>query len=226
MAGPAWLDAVFGALFALLALYFAVRLIASRGTPGADRAGELAHLLMSVGMAAMFLPAFDPLPQPVWLAVFVLNAAWLATSLLRADPTCPHETRAHQAHLVVSSGAMAYMVAIMSPAAPAPAVAMAASSSGPALLAHDHGGGGGLAGIISLALGAYFVLHAVWSAGRVARGRATEPAVPAVPAPVGPAPAGPVLVAPQGLLHSPRLTGSCHVVMGLGMGYMLLAMAG
>src|SRR4051812_31149892 len=63
MSGLVLLDALFAVLFGVVALYFLARLILGRGGPGdANRAGDTAHLLMAAGMAAMFVPAADPLP--------------------------------------------------------------------------------------------------------------------------------------------------------------------
>jgi hypothetical protein len=205
MAGPVWLDGVFGELSALVAVYFVVRLAVTRGSAYADRTGDVAHLVMAVGMTAMFVPGVDPLPPGVWIAVFVLMAAWVGTGLLRAETAEGPTERGHHVHLVISSAAMVFMVTAMAaPAAGGPSEALGAG--GGAVLAHDHGGGGPATALVSVALGAYFVLHAAWSAGRMARRTTTTTTG-----------AGPVL-------FGPGLTGAAHVVMGLGMGYMLLAM--
>jgi hypothetical protein len=76
----------------LLHLY---RLFALRG----DIAGEASYAAMGLGMAAMFAPDGDPVPAPVWVAVFLACAAG---AVLRgaADVT----------HHVLGAAAMLFML--------------------------------------------------------------------------------------------------------------------
>jgi hypothetical protein len=147
MSGPPWLDRVFAMLCALVAAYFLTRLaLARRAQDQADRSGDVAHLVMGAGMAAMFLPAADPLPRPVWIAMFVVTGAWIAATLLRSgrpEPTAIPARRGRHLHLVISNAAMTYMVAAVGAPMAAQTAAVALPVSGTVVLAHDHGAGGG-----------------------------------------------------------------------------------
>ena len=190
-----WVDRVFAGLCVLVAGYFVARLVfAGRGAERSDRIGDLAQLAMGVGMAAMFLPAADPLSPAAWIGLFVVIGAWIAAGLLRSGPGS-----GHQVHLVVSIAAMVYMLAMVGAPVAEQVTAIALPAPGSVVLAHDHGAGGLDGATLATGLATYFLLHALWSGGRVLRGGD------------GTGPGG---------LFSPRLTGFCHVVMGLGMGYM------
>jgi hypothetical protein len=92
-----------------------------------------------------------------------------------------------------------------------PAVALPAS--GAAVLAHDHGAGGGMnLAPLTAGFAAYFLAYTVWSARSVVRVSAHSARTN-------------VLTLPR-LLSGPRLTGVCHVVMGLGMSSMFATMVG
>jgi hypothetical protein len=78
--GMAWLDGSLGLACLLAGLYHVGLLLAGRsGLPHAA-----AHALMGIGMAAMFVPAADPVPQPVWVAAFLAVAAWFGAASIRA----------------------------------------------------------------------------------------------------------------------------------------------
>ncbi|SDC41433.1 DUF5134 domain-containing protein [Actinokineospora iranica] len=218
MTGSSWVDGLFGTLLVLSALYSIGRLAASRrGENSVQPPGEATHLLMALGMAAMFLPAADPLPRAVWLTVFVLNGAWLLAGLPKAaaaDGRWGREQR-HHLHLAVSSGAMVYMLAMMGPAGhEQPTAIVALPGTGGAVLAHDHGAGGVSLVPVTAALALYFLAHVLWTL--VTAIRTPEP---------DRRPDGPVATIPA-ILVEPRLTTACHVVMGLGMAYMFTLMLG
>ncbi|MFC5288322.1 DUF5134 domain-containing protein [Actinokineospora guangxiensis] len=194
-----WISTAFAVAFGITAIWSAARL----RLPG-DRLNGLSHLLMGVGMVAMFAPALDPLPQAVWVVLFGLFGLWLVATVLRAgapDSELAVENRGHRAHAALSTGAMAYMFLAMG--APADHGEVALAMAGP-VLAHDHSAGGSTLAPVSVALAVYFLGHAAWSV----RARLREPAT-----------AGPAL-------FGPTAATACHVVMGLGMGYMFLLMAG
>jgi uncharacterized protein DUF5134 len=201
MTGPEWVNWLFAALFGLVALYSAVQLFAARAAPG-DRVRRGAHLVMALGMLVMFLPSADPLPPLVWTGVFVLVGAWLGAEVLRTGAAGTHPPdRGHQIHLVISMAAMVYMFATMTSAAADPA---AAAGSG-----HHHGGDGVNLIAVNIALTGYFLLHALWSGARLVR-----PALLSTTE-------GVAVTAVAG-----RLPDACHLVMGLGMGYMFAAALG
>jgi Domain of unknown function (DUF5134) len=123
---------MFTAMMAGVAGYQAYRLSA----PG--RAVRAAHLLMSVGMAAMFAPVGWSLSQAVGVAVYAAAAIW-----------CLAARGAGRLHAVTGSLAMAYMFAL-------PGVA------------RGHMGGmvmspGGAYAWVSLALACYFTAETVWA---------------------------------------------------------------
>jgi hypothetical protein len=104
-----------------------------------DVAGELSHAAMGLGMAAMFSPLGNPLPGPVWTAVFVLGVVWFGGAVVRS-----RRFGGDAGHHVVGSGAMLLM--------------LAAGHS-----AHGRGAAGtlGLASVVALALTGYFAWHSL-----------------------------------------------------------------
>jgi hypothetical protein len=64
-----------------------------------DVAGEASYAAMGIGMAAMFSPVGDPVPAPVWIAVFICCGMWV---VLRGG--------ADVAHHVVGSATMLFML--------------------------------------------------------------------------------------------------------------------
>lgn len=96
MLGPA-----LGTVCLLAGLYHLGRLAARR----APAASAGAHAVMGLGMAAMFVPALDPVPQPVWVALFVLSGAWFAATAWRAGTVA-----GEAGHHVVGAVAMLFML--------------------------------------------------------------------------------------------------------------------
>lgn len=111
MTALAWLLVV-GCL-AVVGLHL-LRLVVVR----ADPQGEASHAAMGVGMAAMFSPVGDPVPSPVWIALFALCGAWAGAAALRT-PAGP--LRSEAVHHVVGGGAMVFMLSVGHGDAPAPA---------------------------------------------------------------------------------------------------------
>lgn len=122
------MSAVLAVVCVAVALFHLVRLAVRRR----DVAGELAHALMGLGMAAMFSPAADPVPGPVWTVVFVLGLAWFGAGALRSGTL-----GGDAGHHVASSCAMLLM------------------------LAAGHGAHAGVASLAALALTGYFAWHAL-----------------------------------------------------------------
>ncbi|MET0236498.1 MAG: DUF5134 domain-containing protein [Kibdelosporangium sp.] len=206
MSGPEWVDTLFAALFGLVAIYSARRLISRHHRP--HWAVHGADLAMALGMVAMFVPSADPLPPLVWIGVFAVFGSWIGAGVLRARSAgVDSPDRGHQIHLVLSMVAMAYMVSTMTSPPTEPAIALAFSSAGG--LAHEHGTGGGDMAAVNIGLALYFLMHALWSGRRLVR-------------PVALSTGSAVTVGTVG----GRLPDACHVVMGLGMSYMFVAMLG
>jgi hypothetical protein len=76
--------------------------------PAAERAGETSAAAAAIGMAAMFSPIGDPVPLPVWIALYTVCAGWTAVLVVRrrADDA-PHGGPVH--HLLCSA-AMVFML--------------------------------------------------------------------------------------------------------------------
>ncbi|ODU00038.1 MAG: hypothetical protein ABS81_24565 [Pseudonocardia sp. SCN 72-86] len=113
------------------------RLILMRG----DRVGEASHAAMGVGMAAMYSPLGDPVPDAVWLGVFAATGLWFAALAVRAGLG----TRDAGYH-VVCAVAMLFMLTM-----------------GGHDAAGGHGGHGGI-GLLSVAallLAGFFAWHAL-----------------------------------------------------------------
>jgi hypothetical protein len=103
-------------------------------TVPAGRVGELSSAAAAFGMAAMLSPLGDPVPLPVWIAVFGGCAAW--TVLLAArDRALGAEADA--AHHLLCSAAMVFM-----------------------LVGHGaHGAGLGMVSLVALVAAGYFAWH-------------------------------------------------------------------
>ncbi|MGH3567171.1 MAG: DUF5134 domain-containing protein [Pseudonocardia sp.] len=205
--GVVWLDGPLAVLSLGIGLLYTVMVITRKARPTSG----LAHALMGVGMAAMFVPRFDPLPRAGWVAIFVLIGAWFGATALREG-----RRFGEPAHHVVGAAAMVFMLlAHRHDTAPAAAVE-------PAHAHHGAAAGGGTAAFSALALvlAAYFVAHAVHHL--LARGPAD--AVPGLPgrgsADAEPAPAGAIGVLAR--VSAQRAVPASHVVMGATMAVMLL----
>jgi len=97
----AWLAVVLTGGCLVVGLLHLARMLLLR----TDVAGEASHAVMGLGMAAMFSPLGNPVPEPVWTAVFLLCAAWFAVLAARA-----RQVHGPAGHHVVCSGAMLFML--------------------------------------------------------------------------------------------------------------------
>jgi hypothetical protein len=158
---------------------------------------------MCLGMAAMLSPVGDPVPMPVWTAVFVLCAAWFTTLLVRWG--------AEALHHVVSSGAMLFMLAA--------GHATLTSDGSPAA---GHAAYGGLGSVVAIVLTGYFAWHALDCADRWRRcvvrqvGDGTDVAVSG---------GGAVALRAQvRSLRAPRLAAGAELMTAVAMALMLIGM--
>jgi len=203
MAGPLGIRLLFASVLIVVAAYCAGRLIlASRdGQAGgccSDRSADVSHLVMCAGMAAMFLPSLDPLPPMAWITVFGATAAWFTGRAVRRKVWTAR--RPEELHHVLGSLAMVYMFAAM----PSGHMAGMEMAGMPGMEM-----GSGLAiPVLAWVFTAYFLAHTV-------RLGATLIETPG---------AGAALAGPRQIAMSAPVLGSCRVVMGVGMGYMLVAM--
>ncbi len=152
MNGIAWL----AGLLAVTSLLAAGVLIAAAVRGRDERSACLAHATMSLGMAGMFAPGFDPVPEAAWVVAFAGLGAWYAARYLRRGPG----SGAAALHLVISCAAMLLMYMTMGHGDGAPESVAAGSGHG------GHGSGtvsdGGSLLLIAATLGlaAYFGWHA------------------------------------------------------------------
>jgi hypothetical protein len=190
----AWLSGILAVACLLVGVFHLARILLVR--EGA--LGELSHATMGFGMAAMFVPAADPLPRPAWLVAFAVTGAWFAGVAVRAGTG-----RGEPAHHVVSAGAMTFMLLAHAPTA-------AAVHAHRGVVAADGGSATLLLTGLALLLAAYFVAHAV----RHLTGSAQH--VPAVT---------PDRVAVLSRVRARHVDPAVHVVTGAVMAVMLLGVA-
>lgn len=211
--GSEWLDLPLGAACLLVGLHH-LGLLGTRRVLPLDAA---AHAVMGLGMAAMFVPSVDPVPQWAWVAAFVVIGAWFGAAALRAGTVL-----GAPGHHAVGAVAMLFMLL------GGHDHSAAAGAGGPVDPEHAHHAGadgaspGLLVTVVALVLLAWFVADVV----RVLTSRAPAPAPVAVAAPVpgssgAPAASGTGAVA---LSTAPGLL-PAHVVMSAAMVVMLLGMA-
>ena len=206
MAGPMWARWFFAALFAVLGVCCAVRLVLAVrgqrhvvGTPDT----ETAHILMSAGMTAMFLPVATPVPPAWWAAAFGVDAAWLLLRLARSGrPLVPGGAVAEHA---VPALVMAVVMAGMFAAMPADAL----SGSGVDHAGHLASTHPWFAVLGWLAVG-WFLVHTARVAVHGFRPH------------TGGSPAG--AAAPALTRAAAALSRPLGMSMGVGMAYMLLTM--
>ena len=230
----AWFNATLSAVSLGLGLLHLVRLATAR-RDGRSIPGEASHAVMGLGMAAMFSPVGDPVPAPVWIALFGLSASWFAASALRSGLAVDDA-----GHHVVCGVAMLFMLAVGMQGG-------GASTGG----AHSHHGGAataagpaGWTSLVAIVLAGYFAWHVMrcgdrFAAARRARTAAPEPALAGVA--TGPAAGsaahtgmvdmsscaheGAVVVEGRlGALRTAHTAAVAHLVMAATMAVMLLGM--
>lgn len=168
-----------------------------------DLPGEATHAAMGLGMAAMFSPLGDPVPVPVWSAVFLLGGAWFAAAALRSPAGRGRDDAVHH---VVASGAMLFMLLGAHGGGVAGTGAVHAGHVG-----HGGGpeGGPGAASLVAIVLAAWFAWHAL------RRGNHLPPA---------PVPTPGAVAVRTSVLRDARTVALAHVVMAGAMTVMLLGM--
>lgn len=83
MFGAAWLNVGMAAVLALVGMLSLARAVVCGS---GERVGNTWHAVMAAGMAAMALPAVDPLPQRIWALCFAAAALWWIAVLIRLGP--------------------------------------------------------------------------------------------------------------------------------------------
>lgn len=212
--GVIWIDVPLAVVCLLAGLHYIGLLVARRGPVVASAAPAV----MGLGMAAMFAPAADPVPDPVWVVVFLLVAAGFGAAVLRAGSLL-----GEPGHHAVGAVAMVFMLLVH-----------AHGPAGPPLGSADpepahHGGAAGGAPGIGLLLTAVALAFAAWFIADIARGLAHSGAGPAgaasraaVASTAGTAVAPPVVPGAPSALRSMPLA---RPVMSAAMVVMLVGMA-
>ena len=168
-----------------------------------------AHAAMGIGMAAMFVPDADPVPGPLWVAVFVVVEAWFGVAGLRAGTFL-----GEAGHHTVGAVAMIYMLQGHTLGA------VGSVASGAVEPEHAHHGGGAAPPLLMTAIALAFV---AWFVADVARLLLPYGGTPA-PVPVGAGPAAPGLTSPSLLAGLDRHVAVPNAVMSAAMAVMFLTM--
>lgn len=160
-----WLALLLTAGCAVIGLIHVVRVV----LVPAHRVAEASSAAMGLGMAAMFSPLGNPVPDAVWVVGFVLCAVWFAAMAARA-----RGSRADELHHVVCSAAMLFML------------------GGHA----HHGGASGVVSVAAVVFAGYFGWHVLRCVDRlhVARAAPGRAATLASPMPAAVAHLGAALV--------------------------------
>ncbi|GAA4864868.1 DUF5134 domain-containing protein [Actinomycetospora straminea] len=222
MSIPAPLTGLLAAVFAAAAALCVVSLWRRRARhERATAAAEANHVVMSVGMVLMVLPAtMDVVPPAAGAVAFgVVGLAWgVRLVALRARGRAlgsaigADRCAAHPTHLLLSNAAMVVMYALMVP------------SGGAAAGGHaGHAGHGGAAAgatplalqAVGVALALYLLVHTALTVAVLVR---SSPAVVAVG---GGGPAGPMARVGR-VVDAPAVQLGCQAVTGAGMALMLL----
>jgi len=171
-----------------------------------DVVAETSYAVTGLGMAAMFSPLGNPLPDAAWFAVFGVCGAWFAVRMLHgagADGEAVHH--------VVCGGAMLFMLAVGHPAGDLGGHSAHGSAA-------RVGGTVALVSATAMLFAGYFTWHALGCADRYRPAGCTSS--PAVPAPD----AALALRAPALRVCATHTTVSAHLVMAVAMTAMLLGM--
>lgn len=209
--GTAWIDGLLGLVSLLAGGYHVALLLSGRSgfAPG------IAHAVMGFGMAAMFVPAADPLPRMLWVAVFGAVAVWFGAAGLRTGTLL-----GAAGHHAVGAGAMLAMVLQGHSLG---SVAAAAPGGLEPEHAH-HGGAGAPPSLVMTGIALAFVAWFVADVARLLLPYGGTGAIVPVPEPVGSGPAVRGVAAPTVLAGLDRHVAVPNAVMSAGMAIMFLAM--
>jgi hypothetical protein len=176
-----------------------------------DIALEAGYAAMALGMAGMFSPIGDPVPEAAWVAVFLLAGVGFAAALARTGSE--HPLRGEVRHLTVGSATMLFMLGADHRADTGAGGHAAHTPTAPGMV--------GIASAVALVLAAYFVMHVLRCADRL------RAATVAAPAPIDGRRVGPVavaLAAPASERCSARTAAVAHLLMTAAMAVMLVDM--
>ena len=216
VAGAEWARWVFAAMFAVLTLFYLVRLClpshvtSPRGT-GETWSVDATRGVMSLGMVAMLVPWVDPLPRVGWQLLLGIAAVHGALRLIQRWMRPAPDTH-HELHLAIGALAMVYMLMAMPDGQHTAPGSSSAGMTGMAGMAPANL----TLSWLTWAFVAYFLFFAVWLGRRlVTPSTAALEVLASAPFSGG---------GPRNVAVSPHLLGSTEDVMCIGMTYMLLAM--
>jgi hypothetical protein len=223
MSTPSWLYYLFGGLMLAVAAYCLTLLVLSVATNRpAGRDVEISHVFMGVAMAGMFVGQWAFGRSAVWEIIFGVLMVWFIVqsiqSVQRYGVHLPHAL----IHAVMNFAMLLMYWFPMGSSSPSGAMSMAASSAGPKL---DPG----LAFVVAFILlasavftlaspnkgASHFGSHAPAWAIASATGSGLDGFSDAAPSSA---------LTVEGIVATPWLVDLSHVVMCVGMGFMLLLM--
>jgi hypothetical protein len=209
----AWVHGVLAVLCLAIGGLHLVRLVRMRH----GRALEAAYAGMALGMAGMFAPAGDPVPAPLWIALFLLGGGWFGGLLLHARSIGALGGEAR--HLLVGSAAMLFMLGADHDTGAVDGRHAAPAAGAP--------GTAGLASAVALAFAAYFVLHTLRCADRLRATPGGERAGRPVLAAADPGPAAAIATVVRSPAPTPcstSVSATAHLVMTAAMAIMLVGL--
>ncbi|MFZ0215310.1 MAG: DUF5134 domain-containing protein [Candidatus Dormiibacterota bacterium] len=162
MLGPQWLAGAFAGVMVAMAAYRVGRLVrAALRRNAAELDVDIAQVAMGVAMGGMLVPSMAVVGRDWWEVAFAAFAAWFAYRTVRLALTrrATRQAAAHHAALAVTCGAMAYMLAAVSPPGGGAAGMGGMSMPGPTVAAPA----------VAALLTVFMVGYAVWSAVRLTR---------------------------------------------------------
>ena len=220
---PAWLYYLFAVAMLAVAAYSLVLLpvsVAIRRTAGWDV--DIAHIFMGVSMAGMFVAGWAFGPSSIWELIFTVLLVWFVVQSIQSVIAFGIHLTHYLIHAAMSFAML--LMYVVPAGASSRAVSMSMASSSSARI--DPG--------LSLLLAFAFFASAIFTLaspikgvshhGRHARAYVMSGvAGGTVEAPSGQAPASAGRGA-FGLITAPWLEDASHVVMSIGMGFMLILM--
>ncbi|MGO9334908.1 MAG: DUF5134 domain-containing protein [Acidimicrobiales bacterium] len=222
---PAWLYYLFAVAMLAVAAYGLVLLavsVAIRRSAGWDV--DIAHLFMGVSMAGMFVTGWAFGPSAIWELVFTVLLVWFLVQSVQSVIAFGIHLTHYLIHAAMSFAMLLMYVFPAGASSGAMSMSMSMASSSSARI--DPG--------LSLLLAVVFFASAIFTLASPIKGVShhgrhawayamSGSARGTVEAPSGPAPASAAGGA-MGLITAPWLEDASHVVMCLGMGFMLILM--
>ena len=221
---PAWLYYLFAVAMLTVAAYGLALLavsVAIRRSAGWDV--DIAHLFMGVSMAGMFVTGWAFGPSAIWELVFTVLLVWFLVQSIQSEIAFGIHLTHYLIHAAMSFAMLLMYVFPAAARSGAMSMSMASTSS-----ARIDPGLGLLLAVVFFASAIFTLASPVKGAshhGRHSRAYAISGSGGgAAEVESGPAPAAAAGGAGPGLIAAPWLEDASHVVMCVGMGFMLILM--